>query len=559
MEDIYAKKIWKKWYNDRVSKKLDYPSISTADFMGKAIKKYPDRIAVHYMDTSITYRELDGYANKFADFLHRSGLRQGDVIGLNALNTPAYYIAVLGILKAGCILTGVSPLLTPSEIEFQLNDCGAKLLLTMDFLWGNVKQAIGKTNVKTVAIFGLSDFLPDAAQIPDSILHEAPGVSVHRFTDIMRDMPDRGPAEKVDPDAICWIQYTGGTTGRSKGATWTNRDVVSYVLRFANWIDVRAGQEVLLTPFPLFVGAGMLNTLVAYANAMTQVAIPNPRDLDFLVAAMKKHKPNIITGVPTIWIGLMKKPEFCEWDFSNTRMCISGAAPFPAEYFEKFEKIVGTGKLFEAYGMSETGLIVSTPPTKYKVSSIGVPITDTDIQILDTETKKPVPLGEVGEIAVKGPSMFSKGYYNKPEETANIIHDGWLCTGDLARMDEDGFIFIADRLKDMVNVSGYKVFTQELDDVIMRHPDVDLAASIGISDPKRPGSERVASVIVLKPGIAKSDEEKEKLLAYLKEKVAPFKVPKVIEFMDQLPLSAAGKILTRELRETLGKKLNVNQ
>ncbi len=558
MKDVYSDRIWKKWYNSRVSRKLKYPSISAASFIEQAINKYPERIALHYMDTCITYRELNDYSNQFANFLNKSGVKKGDVVGLNALNIPSYYIAILGILKAGCIITGVSPLLTPSELEFQLNDCGAKLLLTMDFLRENVKQAINKTNVTTVIMSSLSDFQSNATEIPDSMLQEMPEKSAYRFTDIIKEMPTQSTKEKIDPDAICWIQYTGGTTGRSKGATWTNRDVVSYVVRFANWIDVRAGEEVLLTPFPLFVGAGMLNTLVAYANAMTQVAVPNPRDLDFLVAAMKKYKPNIITGVPTIWLGLMKKPEFCEWDFSNTRMCISGAAPFPGEYFQRFEKIIGTGKLFEAYGMSETGLIVSTPPAKYKVGSIGVPITDTDIQIIDTVTKKPVPLGEVGEIAVKGPSMFSKGYYNKPEETANIIRDGWLCTGDLAKMDEDGFIFIADRLKDMVNVSGYKVFTQELDDVIMGHPDVDLAASIGISDPKRPGSERVASVIVLKPGIARDNAEKDKLLSYLKEKVAPFKVPKVIEFMDQLPLSAAGKILKRELRETLGKKLNVN-
>jgi len=556
-KDVYASRFWTKWYSDRASQKLVYPPISVASFFDRAIKKYPDRIALYNMDTSITFRELDSYANKFANFLIKSGLKKGDVVGINTLNSYPYYIAFLGIQKAGCIYTGVNPLQTPDELEYQLNDCGAKALLTVDLFWGNVKQIISKTKVKTVAIAGLFDLLPTATEIPKNLLQEVSGIAITRFTDVLKDMQDKEVLVKTDLGAICWIQYTGGTTGRSKGATLTNKNVVNYLVQWGAWINAQLDkEEVLLTPFPMFIGAGMLNNLICLGHATTQVIITNPRDMDYLVKSIKAHKPNQLTGVPTIWLQLIKRPDLGSADFSNTRICCSGAAPFPAEYLDQFEKLVGKGKLMEAFGLTETLLVIGTPSKKYKLGSIGVPLPDIDIKIVDPATRQPLPLGEVGEIAARGPDMFMTGYFNKPEETAKIMQGGWLYTGDAGRMDEDGFVFIMDRLKDMVNVSGYKVFTLELDDVIMKHPDVDLAASVGIPDPKRPGSERVATAIVLQKAVAKSEEEKEKLLAYIKEKVAAYKVPKVIEFMDALPVSSAGKILKRELRESLGKKLD---
>jgi len=218
------------------------------------------------------------------------------------------------------------------------------------------------------------------------------------------------------------------------------------------------------------------------------------------------------------------------------------------------EKVMGKDKFKEIYGMTETiGCLTGQPPLKTKFGSVGVPITDTDVKIVDPETKQPVPLGEVGEIAAKGPQVTVKGYLNQPGETANTFRDGWLHTGDLGRMDEDGFIFIVDRLKEMVNISGMKVFTRELDEVLMKHPDIQLAATVGIPDPSRPSSERVACAIVLQPGIEKNDKERKKILAYLREQLAPYKVPKVIEFMDQLPTSAVGKILKKELKPILSE------
>jgi len=554
-KDVYAEKPWMKSYNARVSRKLDYPSMSLPAYIEKAINKYPDRIAFYYGDLAVTFKELDAYGNKFANFLIKSGLKKGDVVGINSLNTPAYLIAELGILKAGCVQTGVSPLYKPEELLFQLNNCNAKVLVTLDFLWGNVKQILAKTEVKAVVIAGLFDFLPDAAPIPEAMLKDVPEVKSYRFVDVMKDMPATDPKVEIDPDSVFLIQYTGGTTGLPKGAQHSHRSMLNWIVVWANWIDVQEGKDYLLSPFPMFHVGGQLNGLLGMAKAMTQILIANPRDVDNLLLCILKYKPAHINAVPTLWLELLKRKEFCEMDFSGIRICCSASAPFPAEYVRQFAKIVGENKLKELWGFTESLPISMTPPEKFKAYSVGVPITDCEVKVVDPDTNEIMPLGEVGELAVRGICVPDLGYYNNPAETANLIRGGWMHTGDLGYMDEDGFIFIVDRLKDMINVSGMKVFTRELDDAIVEHPDVELAASIGVPDPQRPGSERVASVIVLKPGIDKSDEEKEKLLAFLKQRVAPYKVPKVIEFVDQLPLSSVGKILKRELRETLGKKL----
>jgi long-chain acyl-CoA synthetase len=292
------------------------------------------------------------------------------------------------------------------------------------------------------------------------------------------------------------------------------------------------------------------------ATGYTQVVIPNPRDLDFLVSSIKKYKPRGIVNVPTIFIELLKKPEFRSHDFSHAEWFISGAAPFPAEYIREFENVVGEGKLIEVFGMTETSPVHTSLPRygKKKPGSVGIPYPDTIVKLVDPDSGQVVPVGEPGEVVVKGPEVFTLGYFKKPEETANTLRDGWIYTGDVCRMDEDGYFYVVDRLKDMVNISGYKVFTRTVDDVLIEHPDIDVAATIGLPDPKRPGSEIVATAVVLKPGVEKSEDTREKILEYMREKVSPYKVPKRIDFMDALPTSAIGKVLKRELREIMAEK-----
>jgi long-chain acyl-CoA synthetase len=436
--------------------------------------------------------------------------------------------------------------------------------VTLDALYPRVIKGIDGTQLKAIVFTGIADYLSPVLatmgkllkKIPTGKVLPIPGIQIYDFKQVMKSMPADPVAEKVSMDDTCVMQYTGGTTGLPKGAELTHRNIVWQMTQIQAWTDIKIGETVGMTCFPLFHIAGLIICMTMFSKAITQVAVPNPRDQKFIIKAMKKHRPNIIGNVPTIFLELMKQPDFKAYDFSDVQFFVSGAAPFPPEYIKDFEKIVGESKLVEVYGLTETSpLITANPRYGKKVpGAVGLPFPDTVIKIVDPATGESVPFNEPGEIAVKGPQVFTKGYFRKPDETAHVLRNGWFHTGDLGKMDEEGFVTIVDRLKDMVNVSGMKVFTRELDDVIMEHPDVDMGASVGIPDPERPGSEIVASAIVLKAGIEKSNAEKTKITEYLRGRVAPYKVPKRIEFYDQLPTSAVGKILKREIRTLMSEK-----
>jgi long-chain acyl-CoA synthetase len=529
------------------------------------MEKVPDgHVAVYYMGAKVTYGELDRLSNKFAHFLKETGLKPGDVVGVNLPNIPAYYISIVGIQKAGCVLSGVSPLLSPKELEYQINDSGAKVLVTLDALFGRVEEVGQNTGLKAVVAAGIADFLPGVKKFLGTLLKKIPtgpvnpitGIRVERYMDLLKRMPDAPVLEKVGMDAPMLMQYTGGTTGPPKGAVLTHRNLVHHMHQVNTWLDLTAGEDVIISAFPLFHQAGLFLGLNAIALGDTQVAVPNPRDLDFIISIIDKYKPNAIVNVPTIFLELLKKPKFRALDFSSVKWFLSGAAPFPAEYIKEFEDVVGKGKLLEVLGMTETSPVTTCLPLLgiKKPGSVGIPLPDTEMKLVDPTTGKVVPQGEAGECVVKGPQVFTIGYHNKPEETKNALREGWMYTGDVCEMDEDGYFYVVDRLKDMVIVSGFKVFTRNVDDVLMEHTDIDMAATIGIPDPNRPGSEIVATAIVLKQGVEGTPELKEKITEYMKEKVAKYEVPKRIDFMDALPTSAVGKILKRELRDIMGKK-----
>jgi long-chain acyl-CoA synthetase len=564
MDDVYSSKPWLKSYDKHVPPTItDYPQISCAEAMREAFDGVPDRMALNYMGTSISFREFDTYSNQFAHFLISQGCQAGDVVGVHLLNVPASFFAAIGIQKAGCVFTGISILLTAEELEYQLNDSGAKILLTFDFNFETVKKAIVKTKVKTVVVVSIADFLPYIKKtlgtllkkIPTGEIHSLPNIEVVRFLKAIEGRPKDLVNVKMKPDDPCLMMYTGGTTGPPKGAVLTQANVVCHMKQMRTWTGFNnIGEHTIASAFPLFHQAGNFLSLWAIAMGASAILLTNPRDLKFMCKAMKKLKPTALINVPTLYLELMKMPEFKDLDFSGFQFFVSGASPFPAESILDFEKIVGKGKVMEVYGMTETTPLITANPMRglKKVGSVGIPMVGTEVRLVDPSTGEPVPMGQPGEIVVKGPQVF-KGYHNKPEENANSFRNGWFHTGDIAEMDEDGYFFIVDRLKDMVSVSGFKVFTRVVDDILMEHPDIDMAATIGIPDPKRPGSEIVASAIKLKPGIEKSDVERKKLVDYMKERVAPYKVPKVMEFMDELPLSAVGKILKRELRHIMIK------
>jgi len=391
--------------------------------------------------------------------------------------------------------------------------------------------------------------------IPAAPITELKGKKVVRLEEALKGMPTDRVHVKRNMDDIIFIMYTGGTTGPAKGALLTQRSYMSNRLQVLTYLDIKP-DVMAISAFPLFHIAGLAFGGFCITNGATQIAVPNPRDSHFIIEMLEKYKPNIVVNVPTVFYELMKNPEFKKLDLSNLHWCLSAAAPFPEENIKELESIIGESKFIELYGMTETSPVTCCNPRygKKKPASIGMPLPDTEFKLVDPETGQLAELGQPGEIAIRGPQLMN-GYYNKPEETAHALRDGWMFTGDVAKMDEDGYFYIVDRVKDMVIVSGFKVFTRELDEVLAKHPDVEMAASIGIPDPERPGSERVAAAIVLKAGVKGDDAKREEIRLYLKEKVAPYKVPKVIEFVEQLPQSGVGKILKRELKEQFKDKL----
>jgi long-chain acyl-CoA synthetase len=556
LSDPYSLKPWLKHYDAHVPANLAYPWMSFIDMARKCFREVPDRAAMVYIDTVISFKELDVMSNKFASFLLDRGIKQGDVVGLNMPNMPAFLICFTGAQKIGCITTGVSPLLTEHELEYQLNDSAATVLITFDANLPRVNSVIAKTKVKTLVVAGVFDFMgPVDWNAPAGEVKKQDGIDVYNHIDILKKYPDKEIVTWVDRDSECLMQYTGGTTGPSKGAVLTNRNISHQVSQWVTWTDGKIGEEVGVSAFPLFHLAGLLYAYVGLSIGMTQVLIPNPRDVAFMVNQVKKYRPTIVANVPTLFMEMMKNEDFQKMDLSFVKFYGSGAAPFPAELIKQFYEIVGDNKLVEVYGMTETSPLITAQPFlgKKKVGSVGIPLPDTEVKLVDPATGELAKPGEPGELCARGPQIM-KGYHKKPEETANSIREGYMHTGDVAIMDEDGFFFIVDRLKDMVSVSGMKVFTRELDEIIAQHPYVEMCASVGVPDPGRDFTEIVASAIVLKPGVEANDAAKQSIISFMRERVAPYKVPKQIIFMDSLPLSAVGKILKRELREMLKPK-----
>lgn len=562
----YDQKPWLKSYDDGIPPEMDMPDGSLVDHFNGVAAKVPDAPAIHFLGVTLTYRELTAKADSFAQALIEAGCGPGDVIGINLPNVPQYLIAQLGTLKAGCAATGVSPLLTPREMAHQLSDCKAKALVTLDAILEHRLVGISDElpELKMVVVTGILDFLPAIKRILARVLKKVPtgrvkplpGKQVLNFMDVLSRYPSKDPGVEVKPDDHCQVQYTGGTTGVAKGTILTHRNLVSQLTLVTNWLQMDWGKEVVLSGFPLFHIAGLALGLGTLFQGHRQILIPDPRNTKHIVGEMAKYRPTILVNVPSLYMMLLEEPGFKDLDFSRLGFCLSAASPFPAESIRELEAVIGDGILIECYGMTETSALATANPrlgTK-KIGSVGVPLPNTRVRLMDLETgDKQVPVGEEGEIAVAGP-IIMKGYLNKPEEAARTLreHDGeiWMHTGDVARMDEDGFFSIVDRSKDMLNVGGYKVFSREVEDQLYEHPAIEFCAIIGVPNPKRPGSELVK--LVLQPTREYRDvdheELKSSLIKFSTENFAPYKIPKIIEVVDELPLTPVGKVDKKALR-----------
>ncbi|MFX1392135.1 MAG: AMP-binding protein [Promethearchaeota archaeon] len=563
------KRIWKASWDKHITeidpKEWD---ISYPDSIKPTFKEFPNKVALAFLGVEIKFGQLDRYSNKFANMLIDNGFKKGDIVAINLANIPEYVIALIGAHRVGCVVSGVSTLLSPVQMQYQLNDLGGSgkkiALVTLDAIFEHKLLEISTKipEVKLVITTNIASFLPKKKQISSKLIGKIPKGKVSRLRDIKvidfhKNILAKYSSDpvniKVEPDDLAFIQHTGGTTGPPKGAMLTHRNSVSDIIITQKWLSWPRGAGVGLSGFPFFHIAGLFFCQNLVYMGWTQCLIFNPRNTNYICKEIAKYKPTLLANVPSLFQLLMKNPRFIKLDHSNLTHCISAASPFPIESQKEFESIVGKGKLIEAYGMTETSPLTTANPVygKKKLGSIGLPFNNMDLKLVDPDTRKEVPLGEAGEICVKGP-MIMKGYLNKPKETKKVIDsEGYLHTGDIAIMDDDGYLRIVDRTKDMIIVGGYKVFSAKLEEVLSKHPAVGIIAIIGIANPDRPGSEIVKAFIKLDPDYDYSGNEKalkQEIFNYAQDHCAPYEVPKIIEIVEDLPLTAVDKIDKKVLR-----------
>ncbi|MFH1887875.1 MAG: AMP-binding protein [Pseudomonadota bacterium] len=562
----YKDRFWVKSYDPGVPMDIEIPDKTFVDHLEEGITNNPDRAALHYMGFTMTFGELDEATRRFGRFLKDQGLSAGDVVGINLPNVPQYLIALAGSHRAGLATTGISALLTSKELAHQLNDSGAKVLVIMDMLFEQnlAKIADQVPGLKVVLPTSVGDYLPPVKRflgnllkkIPRGATGPLPGKKVIPFKEVMANTPAVLPRVDIKPSDVCLIQYTGGTTGLPKGVELTHANLVANIAQGMTWTEFKMGSDVFCSGFPFFHQAGQVFGMVAMVTGNTQCLIPDPRNTGHIAGEIRTRGATVIANVPTLYRMLLDDPKFCALDFSKVRACISGAAPFSPEAIRALEDVVGKGKVLEVYGMTETSPLITVNPYlgRKKVGSVGLPLPNTLVRIVDVETgKTEMPVGQEGELVVNGPQVMV-GYHNKPDETAHAVreHGGklWLHTGDVARMDEDGFVFIVDRAKDMLNVGGYKVFSREVEDGLYQHPAVSYCAIVGLKNPKRPESDIVKAVIQLNAEYSGKDPEalKAEILEFCKKNMSPYKIPKVVEFTEAIPLTAVGKVDKKMLR-----------
>ncbi|MEN6472937.1 MAG: AMP-binding protein [Syntrophaceae bacterium] len=560
-------RFWKKSYDSGLAD-LEGSAweLSYVEAVKEVFSRFPDKIALAYMGTHISFAELDRYANRFAHMLGSQGFIKGDVVGINLPNIPEYVIAWLGTLRAGCVVSGVSPLLSAEEMAYQLKDSRAKGLVTLDAIFAVKLTPIvyDLPDLKVVVAAGIGGFLSPIKRVLGRLLKKIPtgavtgltGKTVYRMQEIIKG--ERFPSTEltldITPDDIAYLQYTGGTTGPPKGAMLTHRNAVADIVIIQSWLGWEQGAGVGLCGFPFFHIAGLFFNENAIYLGWTQILIPNPRDTDHICAELRRYQPRLLANVPSLYQMLMENPKFKTLDFSKLETCMSAAAPFPEEAQRKLEAIIGAGKLLEVYGMTETAPLITANPYRGRkqLGSVGLPLLNTDIRLIDPGTGKLAQPGAPGEICVKGPQVMA-GYLGKPEETRQVFDaDGYLHTGDVAVQDADGYLRIVDRTKDMIIVGGFKVFSTKVEEVLSRHPAVGMVALIGAPNPQRPGSEIVQAYITLKAEYqAGRDVEalKEQILAFSREKLSPYEIPKRIEIRAELPLTSVGKVDKKVLRQ----------
>ncbi len=546
---------WLQRYDEGVPHSIDYPEVPLFYFLEESARKYPDAPCTIFKGAKISFREMNELTDRFAAGLASLGVKKGDRVGIFVPNTPQFVIAYYGALKAGAIVVATNPLYTPREIEHQVNDSGIEVMVVMSNFYNTVKSVQPKTGIRKLIVTNIKETLPPVTAFLFTLLKEKKAgfrVTLGEGDVWMQDLlnqfkPEDRPKVEVGPDDIAVFQYSGGTTGVSKGAIALHRNLVANTLQIRYWmVNAKDGEEVVLMAIPLYHVYGMVAGMsFAMSTGASLVMVPNARDIKDDLDNLQKYRCTIFPGVPTLYNAINNWPDVVagKYDLGSIKACISGSAPLLRETKEKFESLTG-GKVFEGYGLSEAPTATHCNPLmgENRTGSIGLPLPDVDARIISLDDGVTVlPPGEVGELVIKGPQVF-KGYHNMPTETKNALRDGWLYTGDIARMDDDGYFYIVDRKKELIKPGGFQVWPREVEEVIAAHPKVLEVGVAGVPDPKR--GETVKAWVVLKPGETATVDE---LRAYCKEQMAAYKVPTEIEFRDELPKTTVGKILRREL------------
>ncbi|HEY3247363.1 MAG TPA: long-chain fatty acid--CoA ligase [bacterium] len=544
---------WFRFYEPGVPRTIAYPRIAIPAFLDDSASRFPRHVATVFFGARLTYRTLEDLANRFAASLVRLGVKPLDRVSLHLPNSPQFLIAYYGTLKAGAIVVPFNPLYVEREIEHQLVDSGAEVAVTLDLMYPKIAAVRSGTRVREIVVTAIHDFFPPVLRVlyplkarrEDQPVDVPAAADIHRLTKLL-NAPAAAPAVSMDPDGTAVLLYTGGTTGVPKGAELTHRNLVCNTLQARSWFtSFRPGEGTLLAVIPFFHSYGMTSAMNFCVSGGARLILLPRFQTDMVFAAMKRYRPSMFPGVPTMYTAIINHPDAPRIDMRSIEACISGAMALPGEVQSRFEAMTG-GRLVEGYGLTETSPVTHINPIHgtRKAGSIGVPVPDTDARIVDAEDPdRLLGIDEPGELTLRGPQVM-RGYWKHPDETARVMRGEWLLTGDIAKMDADGFFYIVDRKKELIISGGLNIFPREVEEVLYLHPAVLEGAAIGVPDDYR--GEAVKAFVVLKPGAQATAED---IIAHCGRHLARFKVPKTVEFRNQLPKSMVGKILRRVLSE----------
>ena len=557
---MYSKKVWLNSYEQAVQESPEFEDVLVSQYLENSVKKFPDKPALIFQGYTLTFREFNEMVGKLAAALKDHGIKKGDSVAILLPNIIPCVVAYYAILKIGGVVVFNNPLYSDRELEHQFNDSGSKFLITLDLLAKRMVALREKTEIKTIVYTSIGDFLPFFKRLLFPLVAKKKGLAatvtpakdLYSFKDILAKYSADYTQADVGMDDVAMYQYTGGTTGVSKGVMLTQRNISYQIQQIEAWFpEFKPGEEVMLGALPFFHVFGMSTSMnFAIRMGWPNVLVPKPQ-AEPLLEAISKFKPTFAPLVPTMYIGMLEHPDIETSDLTSIKGCFSGSAPLPVDVIHNFEKKTGS-IIVEGYGLTETTPVTHINPFKgeRKVGTIGLPIPGTMCKVVDIDDKtQEMPIGEPGELLIQGPQVM-KGYLNRPDETEKAItEDGFICTGDVAVMDEQGYFSIVDRIKDIIISGGYNVYPRDIDEVLFEHPKVVEACCIGIPHPKR--GEAVKAFIVLKEGQTMTQQE---VIEYCDGRLAKYKLPVAVEFRNELPKSNVGKILRKDLRQEEGNK-----